>query len=106
MIKDKLEEQRKKIDVITLNISNVVCAIDSSVNTLRIQLIFNSNPIFTICLNFQQQNPFINQYLPHLSSKNLEIKFIKYDLLKTFQQHEEHPQISIQFFVSILFSFH
>jgi len=28
-----------------------------------------------ICLNFEQQNPLKNEYLPHLSSKNCEIMF-------------------------------
>jgi hypothetical protein len=36
------------------------------VNTSRAQLIFFlPNPIFAICLNFQQQNPLKNQYFPH-----------------------------------------
>ncbi len=57
---------------------------------------FLPNPIFAIFLNFQQQNPLNNQHLPHLSSENYEIKFIKSDwglkdlvtLLRSFQQHQ------------------
>ncbi len=48
--------------------TTVDCAIGPSVNTLRAQLIF-ANPIFAICLNFQQQSPLKNQYLPQLSSE-------------------------------------
>jgi hypothetical protein len=68
-------------------------------NTLRAQLIFPSKP------SFQQQNPVKNQYLPHLISESCEINSIKSYLL-AFQQQQEVPQISIQFSVSILFSFH
>jgi hypothetical protein len=46
---------------------------------------FLPNPIFAICLNFQQQNPSKNQYLPHLSSENCEIDSIKSDLPMVFQ---------------------
>jgi len=67
---------------------------------------FLPNPIFAICLNFQQQNPLKNQYLPHLSSENYEINSIKSDWLSGFQHHQQWPQIPIQFSVSILFSFH
>jgi hypothetical protein len=77
------------------------------VNTLRgLNWFFFPNPIFAICLNFQQQNPLKYQYLPHLSSKTCEINSSKSDLPRAFQQHQEHPQIWIQFSVSILFSFH
>jgi hypothetical protein len=41
-----------------------------------------------------------NQYLPHLSSENCEINFIKCELLRSFQQHWECPQIPIQFSIS------
>jgi hypothetical protein len=64
---------------------------------------FLPNPI---CLNFQQQNPLKNQYLPHLSSEIYEMNFIKSDLLRAFQQYHEHPQIPIEFSFFILFNFH
>jgi hypothetical protein len=44
-----------------------------------------------------------NQYLPHLSSENCEIKSIKSESPRAFQ---EHPQISIHCLFSILFIFH
>ncbi len=46
-----------------------------------------------------------NIYLSHLSSENCEIKSIKSDLPRAFQQHQECPHIPIQFSVLILFSF-
>jgi len=61
---------------------------------------------FAICLNFQQQNPLKCQYLRHLSSENCEINFIKSGSMRAFQQHQNAPQIRIQFSVLILFSFH
>jgi hypothetical protein len=62
---------------------------------------------FAVCLNFQQQNSLKTQYLLHLiSSENCEIKSIKSDSLKAFQQHQEHPQIPMQFSTLILFNFH
>ncbi len=58
------------------------------------------------CLNFQQQNPLQKYiYLSHLSSENCEIKSIKSDLPRAFEQHQECPHIPIQFSVLILFSF-
>jgi hypothetical protein len=46
-------------------------------------------------------------YLSHLiSSEIYEIKSIKSDLLKAFQQHQERPQIPMQFSILILFNFH
>jgi hypothetical protein len=57
-------------------------------------------------LNFQQQNPFKNQYMSHLSSENCERNFIKPDSPRAFQNTKKHPQISTHFSVSILFSFH
>ncbi len=69
-----------KLSICLDNIYNsVTCAIGPSVNTLK------AHPNFAICLNFQQQNPLKNQYVPHLNSKNCEIKFIKFDLPKAFQ---------------------
>ncbi len=59
-----------------------------------------------ICLNFQQQNTFQNQDLPHLSSENFKTNSVKSNSPRAFQQHQEHPQIPIQFAVSILFRFH
>ncbi len=72
----------------------------------RLNRFFLPNPIFAICSNFQLQNPLKNQCLPHLSSENCEINSIKSNLPRAFQQHQEHPQIPMQFSVSILFSFH
>jgi hypothetical protein len=78
--------------------------------TLRAQLIFIffQTQFLAICLNFQQQNPLKNQYLPHFSSENYEINSIKSDLLKAFPitPRKKCPQIGIQFLVSILFNFH
>jgi hypothetical protein len=53
--------------------------------------------IFIFFLNFQQQSPFKNQHLPHLSSENLRIKLNKYDLLRAFQEHQEHPKCYLFF---------
>ncbi len=71
---------------LSLNTS-VAYAIGANVNTLRVPL----NPLFAICLNFQQQIPLKNQYLPYFSSENGEINSIKSDLPRAFQQHQEHP---------------
>jgi hypothetical protein len=43
-----------------------------------------------IFLNFQQQNSFKIQYLPHLKYENYEINFIKSNSVITFQQHQIH----------------
>ncbi len=67
---------------------------------------FLSNPIFAICLNFQQQNPLKKQYFPHLSSETFEINSIKSDSPRALQQHKDSFQIPILFSVSILFNFH
>ncbi len=85
--------------------TSVAYAIGPSVNTLEGQLIFLPNPIFAICLNFQQQNPFKNQHLPHFSFEKCEINFNR-SIAKGFQQHQEHPQIPIHFLVLIWFNFH
>jgi hypothetical protein len=66
--------------------TSVVCAVGVSVN-----------PIFAICLNFQQQNPLQNQYLPQLNSEDSEINSIKSNSPRAFQQHQECHQIPIQF---------
>ncbi len=73
-----------------------------NVNTLRDQLIFLPNPFFELCLNFQQQNPLKIQYLPHLRSEYYEIKSIKSDLSRAFQQHPQFQHI-FQFWFSVIF---
>ncbi len=86
-----------------------ICRIEisksSSVNTLKAQLIFPFKPIFCNLFEFSEQKSLKNQYLPHLTSENYEIKSIKSDSPRAFQQHQEHPHIRIQFAVSILFYF-
>jgi hypothetical protein len=72
----------------------------------RLNWFFLSNPIFAICLNFQQQNPLKNQNLSHLSFENCEINSIKSESSKAFQYQQEYPQFPIHFSVSILFIFH
>ncbi len=67
---------------------------------------FLPNPIFAICLNFQQQNSLKNQYLQRLSCENCEINSIKPDFWRAFQKHQESFQITIEFSILILFSFH
>ncbi len=67
---------------------------------------FLPNPIFVICLNFQQKNPLRKQYLSHLSSENCEINCIEFDSPRAFQKHQECPQILIHFSISILSGFH
>ncbi len=76
------------------------------VNTLKAQLIVPPNPMFAICLIFHQQNPLKKQYFPHISYENCEISSIIIDASKAFQQHQEHPQIPIQFSIPILLNFH
>jgi hypothetical protein len=66
--------------------TSVVCGVGVSVN-----------PIFAICLNFQQQNPLKNQYLPQLNSEDCEINSIKSNSPRALQQHQECHQIPIQF---------
>ncbi len=78
---------------------------DVNTHTLR-ALIFLPNPNFAICLNFQRQNPFKNQYLPYISSENCGINSVESDSPRAFQQHQKCPQIPIQFSVWILFNFH
>jgi hypothetical protein len=115
---------------IPLVTTSVACAIGPSVNTFEgIHENFPSKPNFCkfvrissnkihlkneylphlnlqIYSNFQQQNPPQNEYLPHLSFASCKINSIKSDLSRAFQQHQQHPQIPIQFSVLILFFFH
>jgi hypothetical protein len=72
----------------------------------RLDWFFLSNPIFTICLNYWQENPLQNPYLPHLRSENCEINLIKSGLSRVHQEHQECFQISIYFSILILFYFH
>jgi hypothetical protein len=83
-----------------------MCNLPECEHIWRFNWFFLPNPIFAICLNFQQQNPLQDQYLSHLSSENCEINSIKSDSLRDFQQHQECFQISIGFSVLILFNFH
>jgi hypothetical protein len=55
-------------------------------------------------LNFQQQNPLTNQYLPHLSSENCEMNSIKSDSLRAFQQFTKNTS-QFQYIVSVLIWF-
>ncbi len=108
--------------------TNVACAVGPSVNTFFIFHIFRienfwirqcakikgstdyyfflPNPILAIHLNVQHKIHSKNQYVPHLCSENCGINSIKSDLPRAFQQHQEQPQIPIQFSVLILFNFH
>jgi hypothetical protein len=67
--------------------------------------IFLPNPIFVICLNFQQQNSLKKQYFSCLSSENCEIKSIKSDLWFLSTTPRTLPN-SNTVLVWILFSFH
>jgi len=85
---------------------SVACAVGPSVNTLRAQLILPSEPNFCNFFEFpatksSQKSIFFTPYL-----ENCEITSIKSDSPRAFQQHQECSRISIQFSVSILFSFH
>jgi len=67
--------------------TSVVCAVGVGVN-----------PIFAICLNFQQQKIHSKiKYLPQLNSEDCEINSIKSNSPRAFQQHQECHQIPIQF---------
>jgi hypothetical protein len=85
---------------------SVASPLGSSVNTLRAQLILPSEPNF--CNLFElpatkstQKSIYFTPYL-----ENCEINSIKSDSPRAFQQHQECPQISIQFSVLSLFNFH
>ncbi len=68
---------------------------------------FLPNPIFLqFVWIFSSKIHSKNKYLPHFSSENCEINFIKSESPRAFQQHQEHPQIPRQFSVLILFHFH
>jgi hypothetical protein len=56
-------------------------------------------------LNFQQQNSFKSQYIPHLKYENYEINFIKSNSTTTFQQHQKHLSIQVKFVFMILLMF-
>jgi hypothetical protein len=58
-----------------------------------------------ICLNFQQKNSFKIQYLPHLKYENYEINSSKSNSTITFQQHQVHLWIQINFLFLILLMF-
>jgi len=73
---------------------------------LRVNWFCLPNPIFVICLNFQQQDPLKENYLPHLSFENCEINSIEFDSPRASQQHQECFKILIIFLVWILFNFH
>jgi hypothetical protein len=85
---------------------NVACAVGPSVNTLKAQLILPSEPNFCNLFEFPtinsiQKSIFFTPYL-----ENFEINSIKPDSPRAFQQHQEWPQISIQFSILISFTFH
>jgi hypothetical protein len=75
------------------------------VNTLKAQPILPSKPNFCNLFEFSATKSIQKSKSSTLSSKNCEINSIisdsKSDLPKAFQQHQEHPQISIQFSVLI-----
>jgi hypothetical protein len=68
-------------------------------NMLRAQMIFPPKPNFRNLFEFSATKFTQNQYLPHLRFENCEINSVKSHSLKAFQQHEECPQILIQFSV-------
>ncbi len=74
-------------------------------NTLRAQLIFPYKPNFWIFFEF----PATKSTEKSISSTpwlwTCEINFVKSDSPRTFLEHQERPQISIQFSFSILFRF-
>jgi len=78
-----------------------------NVNTLRAQLIFPSKPNFWEFFGISSNKIHSKINIFHTSgSENCEIKLIKSDLTRAFQQHQQHLQIPMQFSVSILFNFH
>jgi hypothetical protein len=85
-------------------IDNITCVVGPKCE--HTQLIFLSKSYFLIiCLNFQQQNSFKIQYLSHLKYENYQINFIKSNSTTTFQQHQVHLWIQINFFSMILLNF-
>jgi hypothetical protein len=85
---------------------SVACVVGPSVNTLKVQVILPSEP--NLCNLFESPATKSTQksisFTPYL--ENCEINSIKSDSPKAFRQHQECPQISIQFSVSTLFTFH
>jgi len=70
---------------------------------LSAQLIFLSKPIFCNLFEFAATKSTQESICStHLSSEYCELNSIKSDLLRALQQLQEHPQIPIQFSVSIL----
>ncbi len=62
------------------------------------QVIFPSKTWFLgICLNFQRQKLFKNQYLSHSESKSYQINSIKSCSSRSFQQHPRHIPIPRKF---------
>jgi hypothetical protein len=87
---------------------SVACdVVDPSVNTLRVQLIFLSEPNFCYLFEFLVTKSIQKSISStHLSSENSEINSIKFDSPWAFQQHQEGLQIPMKFSVLISFSFH
>ncbi len=98
-------------------VCTVACAVGPSVNTFFIfshfpnskflnsamwthwalNWFFLPDPIFAICLNFQQQNSLKNQYLPHISFENCEINSIKSHSLRLFNNTKNAPKFQSKF---------
>jgi hypothetical protein len=74
---------------------HIECSIDCSFQTQCLQFVwFSINKIYS------------KKYFPHISYEICEINSIKINASRAFQQHQEHPQIPIQFLVPILLNFH
>ncbi len=70
------------------------------------QLIFPFKTwFFGIYLNFQWQKSLKNQYLPHSESKFYQINSIKSCSSRSFQQHQRHIPIPLEFYAMIEFNF-
>jgi hypothetical protein len=56
-------------------------------------------------LNFHQENPLKNKYLPHLSFENCEINFVKFDPTKGFPTTPRTPPnpYNVQFLFNLNF---
>jgi len=77
-----------------------------NVNTLSAQLIVPSKPNVCNLFDFPSTKSTQKKYFPHISYEICEINSIKINASRAFQQHQEHPQIPIQFLVPILLNFH